>query len=331
MAWAKQLGVSAMAALVVLLVASPAAHAQTATGGGLTVTVGTSSNDPPVGEAFYYGVRVSNTGGSPVSAAVLEVIFPPSFRSQGAVPPSGCIAAPLGLACPLGNLAAGETRELYFPGHFGGLDDGATIATVRDASGAVTVEVERQDNDGDDDDRTRHRRRGPSGPTCPDGLFTLSGGPDPGDRIKVDDDLEMELRTPDGFSVLFFNDNNDEADEHDPIEFAADRGFTLQVTATNSTQHGGNVELSPLYLHCEATGEFQVFDEDGHPSTCCPPGGEVFYDETFTIEFSTGLSGTNSVSSQEAKEGSEGDESPEGDEPSEGGESTTDNGTSQPE
>ena len=111
---------------------------------------------------------------------------------------------------------------------------------------------------------------------CP-GAVTLSGGTAPTEKISVDDDLELQLN-----GDPFFVEQNGFAQDLDPIGFTAEFGDELRVIATNGA-FGGPEHIDPLYLTCDANDEQQVLDATGFDS----PGGavgEVFYDETFTIE-----------------------------------------------
>ena len=116
---------------------------------------------------------------------------------------------------------------------------------------------------------------------CPYGELTLSGGTSPDETIGVDDDLEVRLNDT---TPPLFVDDNEFATENDPIEFTAAQGDKLRVIASNSTIFGANAQIEPLYLHCDATGAYQVLDADGFGPTSAAHGA-VFYDETFTIEF----------------------------------------------
>jgi hypothetical protein len=111
---------------------------------------------------------------------------------------------------------------------------------------------------------------------CP-GAVTLSGGTAPTEKISVDDDLELKLN-----GDTFFDDADGFAQDHDPIGFTAEFGDELHVIATNGF-FGGPEHIDPLYLTCDANDEQQVLDDTGFDT---PDGaiGEVFYDETFTIE-----------------------------------------------
>ena len=111
---------------------------------------------------------------------------------------------------------------------------------------------------------------------CP-GPVTLSGGSAPTEKISVDDDLELLLN-----GDTFFKDSDGFAQDLNPISFTAGFGDELGVIATNGA-FGGPEHIDPLYLTCDANDAQQVLDATGFDA----PGGsagEVFYDETFTIE-----------------------------------------------
>jgi hypothetical protein len=111
---------------------------------------------------------------------------------------------------------------------------------------------------------------------CP-GAVTLSGGTAPTEKISVDDDLELLLN-----GDSFFADQDGFAQDLDPIGFAAEFGDQLRVIATNGI-FGGPEHIDPLYLTCDANDEQQVLDATGF-DTADGGIGEVFYDETFTID-----------------------------------------------
>jgi hypothetical protein len=114
-------------------------------------------------------------------------------------------------------------------------------------------------------------------PTVCPGAVTLSGGPSPAEEISVDDDLELRLN-----NSTIFEDANGFANDHDPIGFTTGIGDRLRVIATNGF-FGGPEHLDPLYLTCDANDAQQVLDDTGFDAPDGPVG-EVFYDETFTIE-----------------------------------------------
>jgi hypothetical protein len=111
---------------------------------------------------------------------------------------------------------------------------------------------------------------------CP-GAVTLSGGTDPTEQISVDDDLELRLN-----GDSFFVEDNGFANDLDPIGFEAEFGDQLRVIATNGP-FGGPEHIDPLYLTCDANDAQQVLDDTGFDAPD-GPAGEVFYDETYTIE-----------------------------------------------
>jgi hypothetical protein len=114
-------------------------------------------------------------------------------------------------------------------------------------------------------------------PTVCPGPVTLSGGPSPTEQISVDDDLELRLN-----GDSFFVDDDGFAQDLDPIGFEAGIGDQLRVIATNGP-FGGGEHIDPLHLTCDANDAQQVLDATGFDSGSGPPG-EVFYDETFTIQ-----------------------------------------------
>jgi hypothetical protein len=117
-------------------------------------------------------------------------------------------------------------------------------------------------------------------PGSPGMALTLAGGTSPTDQIGVDDDLELQLN-----GSQFFLDDDGLAQNFDPFHFNAQHGDQLRVIARNSPSFGGNEYIGPgLYLYCDANGAQQVLDADGYTN---PSGaaGEVFYDQTFTVDF----------------------------------------------
>lgn len=111
---------------------------------------------------------------------------------------------------------------------------------------------------------------------CPEPV-TLSGGPSPTEQISVDDDLKLRLN-----GATIFDDANGFAGDLDPIGFEAAIGDQLRVTATNGV-FGGPEHIDPLYLTCDANAAQQVLDDTGFDAPDGPIG-DVFYDETFTVE-----------------------------------------------
>jgi hypothetical protein len=112
---------------------------------------------------------------------------------------------------------------------------------------------------------------------CP-GAVTLSGGTDPTADITVDDDLELLLN-----GDSFFLDDNGFVNDHPPIGFEAKFGDQLRVIATNG-DFGGPEHIDPLYLTCDANDAQQVLDDTGFDAGDSP-AFQIFYDETFTIQF----------------------------------------------
>ena len=283
---------AALAAAPRPVVAPPAAGAQ-APGGALSVQLAVTDDRPDTDETIAYVVRVTN-GGAAVRNATVELTLAPSFLLEQTVPPApGCTP---GLAlnvvtCSLGGLAQGASRELYVMGQYGSNGSATLTATARGGVGAaqvgpggtasLTIEVE--DSDGDGDKGDDGGADGGGDRACPGGNLVLSGGTSPNDDISVDDDLELRLN-----GSTFFNDNDENAQDLPPIPVPGGRGDRLRVIASDSVIFGGPEQIDPLYLHCLSTGDRQVLDAQGVPSADNVAGGQVFYDETFTIKFSTG-------------------------------------------
>jgi len=112
--------------------------------------------------------------------------------------------------------------------------------------------------------------------------WILSGGPNQGDSIVVDDDLVIDHYVDGGQVYTLFRDRDKKANTLQPIKFKAFVGDTLRIGAYD--ENPACRSLSPLWLHCATTGEKrQVFagNNDG-----CAPGrtaGAYFVDEFVTI------------------------------------------------
>jgi hypothetical protein len=107
--------------------------------------------------------------------------------------------------------------------------------------------------------------------------WILSGGEDPTALIHVDDDLRVDLN-----GDTIFDDQDNFADDHPPIAFAAAVGDELHVVATDKQTPCRS--LSPLWLHCPASGlSRQLFAgvNDGCAGNAVPFD---FVNETFTVE-----------------------------------------------
>ena len=129
------------------------------------------------------------------------------------------------------------------------------------------------------------QRIGPTGDTTGGEVFILSGSPSPELGISVDDDLAVYVNG----QVAFIDEDGLDNSQFgngplSPISFAASGGDLLQVVAIDTIS--GCRDLSPLYLHRVSDGAVQFLDE-GVPQVCGEPGGETFFDKTFTIEGGT--------------------------------------------
>ena len=112
--------------------------------------------------------------------------------------------------------------------------------------------------------------------------WILSGGPDPGASIVVDDDLVIDHYVDGGQVYTLFRDRDRKANTWQPIRFKAFVGDTLRIGAYD--ENPACRSLSPLWLHCATTGEKrQVFA--GNNDGCAPgrPAGAYFVDEFVEI------------------------------------------------
>jgi hypothetical protein len=123
-------------------------------------------------------------------------------------------------------------------------------------------------------------------PPPPDGVdrcaaAVLSGGPEGTETLGVDDDFEVYVN-----GTLVYSDADDEANQYPPVQLGSVvDGDLIRVVATNSCYYGGPVQISPLYLHCTATGAKQVLDPDGMPTQGGYGPCDVFYDKTFVVTY----------------------------------------------
>jgi hypothetical protein len=120
----------------------------------------------------------------------------------------------------------------------------------------------------------------PGGQTQPAACtsWILSGGPDQGDRILVDDDLIIDHYIQGSGPFELFHERDKKASSVPAISFRAQVGDTLRVGAYDAQTSCRS--LSPLWLHCATTGQKrQIFagNNDG-----CAPGRTAGY---FVMEF----------------------------------------------
>jgi hypothetical protein len=93
--------------------------------------------------------------------------------------------------------------------------------------------------------------------------WIISGGPNQTDKIVVDDDLGIWNMSQGGAGIL--NDFDARSSTLSPVVFDAKVGDQLRIYAYD---RGGCRSLSPLWLHCSATGKSrQLFN--GYNGTNC--------------------------------------------------------------
>lgn len=114
---------------------------------------------------------------------------------------------------------------------------------------------------------------GGGGQTCT--TWIISGGPSPTDPIRADDDFYIFRGN--GASILADSDHR--ASSLNPVPFNASVGEVLHIVAYDA---GGCRSLSPLWLHCAATGQKrEVFS--GLASPHCSFGAGTFIDQNITV------------------------------------------------
>jgi hypothetical protein len=112
--------------------------------------------------------------------------------------------------------------------------------------------------------------------------WILSGGPNPGDPIVVDDDLVIDHYVDGGQVYTLFRDRDKQANTLQPIGFKAFVGDTLRITAYD--ENPACRSLSPLWLHCATTGQKrQVFAGNSDGCAAGRTAGAYFVDEFVTI------------------------------------------------
>jgi hypothetical protein len=112
--------------------------------------------------------------------------------------------------------------------------------------------------------------------------WILSGGPNPGDSIVVDDDLVIDHYVDGGQVYTLFRDRDKKANTWQPIRFKAFVGDTLRIGAYD--ENPACRSLSPLWLHCATTGEKrQVFAGNNDGCAAGRTAGAYFVDEFVKI------------------------------------------------
>jgi hypothetical protein len=107
--------------------------------------------------------------------------------------------------------------------------------------------------------------------------WILSGGPNQTDKIVIDDDLGIYNLNQGGAGIL--NDWDGKSSWLSPVVFDAKIGDKLRISALD---RGGCRSLSPLWLHCLATGQKrQVFA--GYSGVNCNYQSGTFVYETFEV------------------------------------------------
>lgn len=81
--------------------------------------------------------------------------------------------------------------------------------------------------------------------------WIISGSPNPSDRMAADDDLAIFNLSRGGQGILF-GDNDRKASTYAPVPFEASIGDRLHIVAHDG---GGCRSVSPLWLHCQTTGQ----------------------------------------------------------------------------
>lgn len=107
--------------------------------------------------------------------------------------------------------------------------------------------------------------------------WLLTGGPNQTDAIVVDDELSIFNLSQGGAGI--FNEFDGISSTIPPISFAANVGNKIKIVAYDQ---GGCRSLSPLWLHCQATGKSrQVYQ--GYAGANCGYGKGTFVTETFEV------------------------------------------------
>jgi hypothetical protein len=117
----------------------------------------------------------------------------------------------------------------------------------------------------------------PPPPPAPCTRWIISGGPGQSDKIAVDDDLGIYNLSQGGAGIL--NDFDRKANPLSPVVFDAKVGDRINIVGYDA---GGCRALSPLWLHCLATGASrQVFA--GYNGANCTYGAGTFVNTEFIV------------------------------------------------
>ena len=112
--------------------------------------------------------------------------------------------------------------------------------------------------------------------------WILSGGPDQGASIVVDDDLVIDHYVDGGQVYTLFRDRDKKANTWQPIKFKAFVGDTLRIGAYD--ENPACRSLSPLWLHCATTGQKrQVFAGNNDGCAAGRTAGAYYVDEFVKI------------------------------------------------
>jgi hypothetical protein len=107
--------------------------------------------------------------------------------------------------------------------------------------------------------------------------WIISGGPSQSDRILADDDIYIFRPSKGGASII--NDPDKKASSLPAVVFEAQVGEVLNIVGYDA---GGCRSLSPLWLHCVATGQKrQLFA--GYSGANCSYGAGTFVNENVTV------------------------------------------------
>ena len=107
--------------------------------------------------------------------------------------------------------------------------------------------------------------------------WLISGGPNQYDPIVVDDDFYIFRPSKGGASII--NDADKKASSLPPATFDAEVGEVLNIVAYDN---GACRSLSPLWLHCLATGQKRVLFTGVNQGSCVNGAG-TFINQSVTV------------------------------------------------